>query len=138
MSLRKCIRSILFASSFCIAGCDPYTNLEWQTEFDGKLDESCIEVALKSVAPDVNRIRSTSKNFPPGAQVTYYVYSEDHHEIQLVALPDGMTRYSNKWGKVAADAGEIARASALLESANSVVANRCGLPLAGVQLQVRD
>jgi hypothetical protein len=117
-------------------------HVAWEKDFDGAIDPDCVEQALRAVAPDPTRTtyvddgRST-RGFAQGVTVTQFNYSDPtsvgHYSLDMGPLPNGKTHYWHGWGKLGTDvpADEQARVVPLLNRANQVVAQRCGLSFAG-------
>lgn len=135
----------ILALSLLLGGCDPGVHVGWQKDFDGKVDDQCVERALRSVSPDVKRdtyVSDGARGFPSGTEVTQFYYPDpvthNGYTLDLALLPNGKTHYVHEWGKLGTDipADEQAQVMPLLYRANNAVARLCGLSFAGSQPQV--
>jgi hypothetical protein len=128
-----------------LGGCDPGVHLGWQKDFDGKIDDQCIERALRSVSPDVKRgtyISEGAQGFPRGTEVTQFSYPDYvtyySYDLELALLPNGKTHLVHEWRKLGTDipADEQAKVLPVLHEANEAIAELCGVSFAGSQPKV--
>jgi hypothetical protein len=134
-----------FSLLFLLGGCDPGVHVGWEKDFNGKVDERCVQRALTSVSPEVKRssyVSEGARGFPRGTEVTQFYYPDpvthNAYTLDLAALPNGKTHYVHEWSKLGTDipAEEQAQVMPLLQRANGAVARLCGLSFAGTQPQV--
>jgi hypothetical protein len=136
---------LLSVMCMLLGGCDPGVHLGWQKDFDGKVDDDCVERALRSVSPDVKRdvyVSEGGRGFPRGTEVTQFYYPDsithNGYTLELALLPNGKTHYVHEWGKLGTEipAEEQGQVLPLLYRANNAVARFCGLSFAGSQPEV--
>jgi hypothetical protein len=132
-------------SVLLLGGCDPGVHIGWEKDFDGRIDDQCVERALKSVSPEVKRgsyVSEGSRGFPSGTTVTQFYYPDpvthNAYMLDLAYLPNGKTHYVHDWSKLGTEipAEEQAQVLPLLYKANNAVGRLCGLSFAGSQPQV--
>ena len=125
-----------------LTSCDPGVHLGWEKDFDGRVDDQCVERALRSVVPDVTRSSYASEGtngFPRGTMVTQFYYPDPvlhyGYSLDLAFLPNGKTHYVHQWGKLGTDIppDELAKVLPLLQRTNEAVAKQCGLSVADTQ-----
>jgi hypothetical protein len=128
-----------------LAGCDPGVHVGWEKDFDGRVDDVCVEKALKTVSPEVRRssyVSNGARGFPNGTEVTQFYYpdpvSHNAYALELALLPNGKTHYIHDWSKLGTEipASEQAQVLPLLYRANNAVARLCGLSFAGSKPEV--
>ena len=128
-----------------LSACDPGVHVGWEKDFDGRVDDQCIERALKSVSPDVKRgsyVSEGRRGFPRGTEVTQFYYPDpvthNGYTLDVALLPGGKTHYVHEWSKIKTDipADEQAKVLPLLHQANEAVATMCGLSFAGSRPEV--
>src|SRR4051812_24331679 len=128
-----------------LGSCDPGVHVGWEKDFDGKVDDQCVERALKSASPDVKRdtyVSDGARGFPLRTEATQFYYPDpithNTYTLDLALLPNGKTHYVHDWGKLGTEtpAEERAQVVPLLNRANNAVARQCGLSFAGTQPQV--
>jgi hypothetical protein len=135
------IRLLPFAiAALLLSACDPGVHVGWEKDFNGRVDDQCVERALKTVSPDVSRTTYVSeggRGFPSGTEVTQFNYPDpvthNGYSLDLAFLPNGKTHYVHQWGKLGTEIPEAEQAQVLplLLRANEAVANTCGLSFAG-------
>lgn len=132
-------------ASLLLSGCDPGVHVGWEKDFDGSLDDQCIERALKTVAPDVKRgsyVSEGSRGFPRGTEVTQFHYPDpithNNYSVDIALLPSGETHYVHEWRKLGTDIppNEQAQVLPLLHRANEAISRMCGLSFAGSRPEV--
>lgn len=115
-------------------------NVGCRTSQDGRVNDRCVERALRAVSPDVTRtgyISDGARGFPSGTNVIQFYYPDpvthNGYMLDLALLPNGKTHYVHEWGKLGTDirVDEQAQVLPLLVRANSEVARLCGLSFAG-------
>ena len=126
-----------------VSACDPGVHVGWEKDFDGRVDDQCVERALKSVSPEVTRTTYVSeggrggRGFPSGTEVTQFNYPDpvthNGYSLDLALLPNGKTHFVHQWSKIGTDipADEQAQILPLLHRANKAVATACGLSFVG-------
>jgi len=128
-----------------LAGCDPGVHVGWEKDFDRRIDDHCVERALKSVSTEVTRDTYVSdgfRGFPRGTEVTQFYYPDpitnNGYTLDLAMLPSGRTHYVHEWGKLGTSipAEEQAEVLPLLNRANDAVARACGLSFEGSKPEV--
>ena len=136
---------LLCALIILLSACDPGVHVGWQTDFEGLVDDRCIERALRSVSPDVKRstyVSDGSRGFPSGTEVTQFYYPDPithyGYMFDLAHLPNGKTHYIHEWRKLGNDipADEQAQVLPLLFRANAAISRLCGLPFNGSKPEV--
>jgi hypothetical protein len=128
-----------------LSACDPGVHFGWEKDFDGRVEDRCIERALRSVSPGVKRdtyVSAGSRGFPNGIEVTQFYYPDPvNHQaymLDLALLPNGKTHFVQEFSKLGTDipADEQAQVSPLLYRANDAISRLCGLSFAGSQPKV--
>ena len=126
-----------------LSACDPGVHVGWEKDFDGRVDDQCVERALKAVSPEVTRTTYVSeggrggRGFPSGTEVTQFYYPDpvthNGYSLDLALLPNGKTHFVHRWTKIGTDipADEQAQILPLLHRANNAVATACGLSFVG-------
>jgi hypothetical protein len=131
-------------SLMLLSACDPGVHVGWEQDFDGRVDDQCIERALRSVAPEVKRdtyVSEGSRGFPKGTKVTQFFYPDaatNGYNLDLALLPNGKTHFVHEWSKLGTDipSDEQAQVLPLLYKANSAISRLCGLSFAGSQPKI--
>jgi hypothetical protein len=130
---------VFTAALLATSGCEPGVEIAWQKEFDGEIDQSCIESAFKMTGLDFKRrsyVSEGRRGFPEGISVTQYSYSDPTgvgaYNLDIGLLPTNKTAYHHSWGKVgrAIDPQERSKVLGLLNRVNDNVASACGLSFA--------
>jgi hypothetical protein len=140
----KYLKSALLVSFLALAACEPGVHLSWDKDFEKPIDPRCVEQALLTVVPRVERTTYVSdghQGMPAGIEVTQLSYLDTtrrgNYFVDLAKLPDGRTRFHHEWGKIgtAIDSAEQQRVLPLLNRANDAIARQCQLSFSGTQLQ---
>jgi hypothetical protein len=127
-------------AALLLSACDPGVHLGWQKDFNGRVDDQCVEGALQSVSPEVSRttyVSQGSRGFPRGTEVTQFNYldpvTHNGYSLDLANLTNGKTHYVHQWSKLGTEIpdAEQAQVLPLLLRANEAVASACGLSFAG-------
>lgn len=138
-------RTCLFGVLLLGACGDPGAYLRWQKDFDSRLDDHCIERALRSVSPDVTRntyVSNGARGFPAGTEVTQFYYPDPitfhGYTLDLALLQGGKTHLVHEWSKVGTNipAQEQAQILPLMNRANEALAQTCDLSFKGSQPEV--
>jgi hypothetical protein len=128
-----------------LSACDYGVHVGWEHDFDGRVDDQCVERALKSVSPEVTRTAYVSdgdRGFPSGTQVVQFNYPDptthNGYSLDLALLPSGKTHYVHRWSKIGTDIppDEQAQVLPLMQRANETVGSMCALSFAGSQPKV--
>jgi len=127
----------LFCVLLTVGGCDRDVDLGWEKDFDGRVDDQCVERALKTVSPNVTRdtyVSEGARGFPSGTEVTHFYYPDpgthNGYTLDLARLPNGKTHYFHTWGKLGTKipSDEQAQVEPMLyRRANNAVARLCDL-----------
>lgn len=134
------MRWFAFALLPLLAGCDPIVHVGWEEDFNGKIDDHCVERALKSVSTEITRDTYVSdgfRGFPRDTIVTQFYYRDPityrRYELDFAALPGGKTHYIHEWSTAGRDISVEERAQLLpfLKRANGAVARTCSLAFEG-------
>lgn len=120
-----------------LLACSAVSHFGWERDF-ARLDDRCVEAALRSVAPTVKRnsyLSNGDRGVPDGAQVTQFYYSDPasnlFYTLDLAPFPNGRTRYIHEFSTI----GEISAEKQsevlpMLRKTNRAVARSCGLSFA--------
>ncbi|MFC7537519.1 hypothetical protein ACFQPG_09085 [Sphingomonas sp. GCM10030256] len=123
-----------------LSACDPGVHVGWEKDFDGRVDDECVERALKTVSPEVTRttyVSEGSRGFPRGTVVTQFNYPDpvthNGYSLDVALLSNGKTHLVHEWSKIGTDipAEEQAQILPLLHRANKAVVMACGLSFMG-------
>jgi hypothetical protein len=143
---------VALTTALLLAGCymgDPGVHIAYQKDFRGRVDNACIEAALRAVVPDARRGTYQAdgngpRGFAHGIVVTQFGYKDlsgpGYYSLDVATTPDGLTQYWHGWGKVGTKVSEIEQRTILplLTRANRAVEQRCGLSFAGAAPIVGD
>jgi hypothetical protein len=135
-----------------LAGCQkssPAVHVAYERSFSGKIDYTCIELALRKVVPDVRRGTYQAdgngpRGFKRGTIVTRFSYVDPSrhgdYSLDVATQPGGLTHYWHAWGrkgtKVSAD--DQATVLPLLTQANQSVERTCSQSFTGASPLIGD
>ena len=132
-------------AALLLTACDPGIHVGWEKDFNGRVDDQCVERALRIVSPEVSRttyVSEGSRGFPRGTEVTQFNYPDpvthNSYSLDLALLANGKTHYVHQWHKIGTEISDAEQAQVLplLLRANEAVASACGLSFAGSRPKV--
>jgi hypothetical protein len=135
-----------------LAGCqkdNPAVHVAYERSFSGKVDENCIELALRKVVQDVRRSTYQAdgkgpRGFKRGTIVTQLTYKDPSrrgkYSLDVATQAGSVTHYWHAWGKngtkvLAEDQNAILP---LLTQVNQSIGRRCGLSFIGASPLIGD
>ena len=135
-------------TALTVTSCDPGVHIAYRKDFDQQIDPACVERALRTVSPKVQRGSYVSdgadtRNFGKGTAVTQFLYPDpvnpgEFYTVDLAALGNGKTGFYHGWGTLGTEIPPEQRAKVLplLRKANDAVAQQCELTFIGTEPQV--
>jgi hypothetical protein len=135
-----------------LAGCqkgNPAVHVAYERSFSGKIDDKCIELALRKVVPGVRRDTYQAdgngpRGFNRGTIVTRFSYVDPsrhgEYSLDVATQPGGVTHYWHAWGKkgTKVSADDQAAVLPLLTQANHSVERTCRLSFTGASPLIGD
>jgi hypothetical protein len=144
--------SAAIITALTLTGCQkdsPSVHVAYERTFSGKVDNKCVESALRALVPDVRRRTyqadgSGPSGFKHGTVITRFDYVDPSrrgaYSLDVATQSGGVTHYWHAWKKTGTkvSADDQAAILPLLTQANQSVGRRCGLSFIGASPLIGD